>query len=182
MSSGVSETPTRAKRRHPVSPGRPKAVALTPRRLKLIIEKVENGVPPQTAAGTLGIPRATWHRWLTNGREENAIEPYKSLAEKVSAAVDVWHESRVKLIQEAAVKDPRHAEWMLERRLRDEYGMSNGDVNVQINLAAIMQSPDWRDLRDRLLRCLAPFPDAFAAVVGELGGLPAGEEQRQIAA
>lgn len=157
-------------------------MALTPRRQAAIIEKVENGVPPQTAAGTLGIPKATWQRWLASGREPGAPEPYASLAEKIDAAIDVWHESRVRLIQVAGEKDARHAEWMLERRLRSEYGDPKGDVNVQVNLAAIVQSPDWLDLRDRLLRALAPFPDAMAAVVGELGGLPVVEAQRQIAA
>lgn len=159
-------------------------MSLTPRRLNSILEKVRNGVPPQTAAGTLGIPRQTWSKWLTLGRAEDAIEPYKSLADRLDAAVDEWHESRVKVIQTAGEKDARHAEWMLERRLRSEYGDPKGDVNVQVNLAAIVQSPDWLELRDRLLRALAPFPDAMAAVVGELGGLPVVEApaQRQIAA
>lgn len=159
-------------------------MSLTPRRLNLILEKVERGVPPQTAAGTLGIPRATWARWLGQGRAEDAVEPYKSLADRLDAAVDAWHESRVKTIEDAGEKDYRASAWLLERRLRDQYGDPKGDVNVQVNLAAIVQSPDWLELRDRLLRALAPFPDAMAAVVGELGGLPVveGHAQRQIAA
>lgn len=139
-------------------------------------------MPPQTAAGTLGIPRGTWHRWLQQGREEAAIEPYRSLAEKIDAAVDVWHEGRIGLIQVAAVKDPRHAEWLLERRLREEYGDPKGDVNVQVNLASIVQSPQWLELQERLVRALAPFPEALQAVVVELGGMPTVDAQRQIAA
>lgn len=183
MASEISDVKrARPGERHPITPGRRKAVALTPKRLEAILEKVRNGVPPQTAAGTLGIPRATWARWLGQGRAEGACEPYKSLADRLDAAVDEWHESRVKLIQVAGEKDHRAAEWLLERRLRDQYGDPRGDVNVQVNLAAIVQSPDWLELRDRLLRALAPFPEALAAVVGELGGLPAIEAQRQIAA
>lgn len=181
--SEVSEV-RRARRRQQTGKqlGRPKALSLTPRRLNAILEKVRNGVPPQTAAGTLGIPRQTWSKWLQQGRAENAVEPYKSLADKLDAAVDTWHESRVKTIEDAGEKDYRASAWLLERRLRDQYGDPKGDVNVQVNLAAIVAAPEWLELRDRLLRALAPFPEALAAVVGELGGMPVVEAQRQIAA
>lgn len=171
MASGVSEVRRARQSQHPIV-GRPKAVSLTPRRLNLILEKVRNGVPPQTAAGTLGIPRQTWSKWLTLGRADGAVEPYRSLADRLDAAVDEWHESRVKTIEDAGQKDYRASAWLLERRLRDQYGDPKGDVNVQVTLAAIVQSPDWLDLRDRLLRALSPFPEAMAAVVGELGGMP----------
>lgn len=131
---------------------------------------------------TLGIPKGTWKTWLALGREDAAIEPYKSLAQLIDEAVEHWHESRVKTIEDAGDKDYRASQWLLERRFRDQYGDPKGDVNVQVNLAAIVSSPDWLELRDRLLRALAPFPEALAAVVGELGGLPTVEAQRQIAA
>lgn len=118
------------------------------------------------------------------GREDAAIEPYKSLAELIDEAVEHWHESRVKTIEDAGDKDYRASQWMLERRFREQYADPKGDVNVQVNLAAFVQSSDWVDLRDRLLDALEPFPDAMSAVLAELGGLPAAEGygQRQIAA
>lgn len=151
--------------RHPITRGRPKAVSLTPKRLEAILEKVRNGVPPQTAAGTLGIPRGTWSRWLGQGRGDDAVEPYKSLADRLDAAVDEWHESRVRVIQNAGEKDARHAEWMLERRLRSEYGDPNrGGLNVQITVQTVVESPAFAEVMEVIWMALRAHPEAHADV------------------
>lgn len=122
-----------------------------------------------TAAVASGVPRRTFQEWLSKGRREDAVEPYKSMADRIEAALAVYHESRVELVQVGAEKDPRLAFQELERRFKDDWGDPRLTAGVTVNVGVILESPEWLELRARLLRALAAFPDALAAVVVELG-------------
>lgn len=146
--------------------GRPPK-ALTEERLEIILEQVALGVPPQTAAVATGVPEKTWKNWLARGREVDPVEPYASVVRRVDAAIAVYHQSRVSVIHAGAEKDPRLAQWELERRFSDEWG-DKSRSGVTINLGVILQSPEWITLSERLLTILEPFPDALAAVAAEI--------------
>lgn len=154
--------------------------ALTEERISGILEQVRIGVPPQTAAVAAGVPRRTWQNWLARGREDDAPEPYASVAVRLEEATAVYHRSRVSVIHAGAEKDPRLAQWELERRFSDEWGDKNR-AGVTINLGVILQSQEWIDLRDRVLAALDPFPDAQDAVIAVLGGQVIDGEASEVA-
>lgn len=153
---------------HAVKRGRlPKA--LTEARLRRILRKVVVGVPPERAAVAAGVPKRTWQHWLEKGRRPDAVEPYASVASRLETALAVYHESRVQVIHEGALKDPRIAQWELERRFPEDWAdPSRGGVTI--NLGLILQSPEWMHLRDGLLAVLAPHAAALEDVRGFLAG------------
>lgn len=161
-------TAPRARRSAPKG-GKP-PTALTERRLSLICERIANGVPMTTAAVASGVPRRTFQDWLAKGRHADAEEPYKSMADRIESALAVYHESRVELVQVGAEKDPRMAFQELERRFKSDWGDPRVAGGVTVNVGVILESPEWLELRGRLLRALAPFPEALEAVVLELAG------------
>lgn len=142
--------------------------ALTEERLTEILDQVAIGVPPQVAAIASGVPRRTWQNWLARGREAEAPEPYASVAVRLDEALATYHRSRVQIVHDGAVKDPRLAQWELERRFSDEWGDKSRAGSVTVNVGVIVESPEWRALAAEMLEALAPFPDALAAVVGRL--------------
>jgi len=133
-----------------------------------IIEMVGSGVPYNTAASAAGIPERTFWEWMEKGRGPKAREPYRAFVMAVDSAFARWQVSRIELI--AASPDARAQQWLLERRNRKEWGdPGRGDVNVQVNTVAIMESQDWKQIRDKVLAAVADYPDALAAVMRELG-------------
>lgn len=143
---------------------------LTEARVAKICELVAKGVPQQAAAGSLGIPKRTFQEWLEKGRRPDAVEPYRSLAERLAVALDKFHATRVVQLHKVGNDDPKVLQWELERRFASDWADQTRGVGVQVNLGVIVQSPDWLALREQLLSALAPFPDALDAVVGVLGG------------
>jgi hypothetical protein len=57
-------------------------------------------------------------------------------------------------------------------------------VDGRIEVHAIVSSPEWVGLRDRVLEALRPFPDALDAVLAALAGAepPIEGESRELAA
>lgn len=167
-----------------VKPGRPPK-ALTEVRLRRILRKVIAGMPPQSAAVSVGVPKGTWKVWLEKGRKPDAVEPYKSLVERLEVAIAMYQESLVQHVDIGMVKDPRVALNVLERRFPEDWADPGRAGSVTVNLGVVLASPEWIDLRDRLLRALAGFPEALAAVTAELARVaPAleGEIVREIEA
>jgi hypothetical protein len=151
-----------------VRQGRPPK-ALTEVRLRRILRKVIAGVPPERAAIAAGVPKRTWAGWLEKGRRPDAVEPYRSVAERLDHAVSLFQESLVEDVDAGRQKDPRIALQVLERRFPEDWAdPSRGGVTV--NLGVILQSPEWTHLRDGLLAVLAPYPEALEDVRGFLAG------------
>lgn len=142
---------------------------LTPARIRSICSKIEKGVPQTAAAGSLGIPRRTLDNWLMWGRADGAEGIYRDFADAVDRARQKFHASRAVQVMAHAEKDPRSAMFILERRFPDDWA-DHSKAGVTVNVGVILESPEWLELRGRLLRALVPFPDALAAVVLELGG------------
>lgn len=141
--------------------------ALTETRVSKICELVARGVPQQAAAGSLGIPKRTFQNWLEIGRRPEAVEPYRSLADRLETAKDKFHASRAVVVGDAP--DARTTLQVLERRFPADWADPNRG-GVTVNVGVIVESPEWRALSARLLDVLAPFPDALDAVLVELGG------------
>ena len=148
---------------------RPRLLSMPPKVRSALIKMVADGVPFGTACQAIGVPERTFQEWMQKGRAEDAREPYKSFAVEVEKAFALWQVDRVAII--AASPDPRAHQWLLERRNVKEWGdPRRGEVNVQVNLSAIMESPDWQKLRDDLVRSLAAYPDALATALRVMAG------------
>lgn len=176
MASGASG----ARARTPSRIGRPGGRTLTEPRVKKICELVRRGVPQEAAAGAVGIPRRTFQHWLAKGREEEAEEPYRSLAERLEAALDEFHASRAILVGET--KEARTTLEVLARRFpKDWADPERGGVTV--NVGVIVESPEWAALRDAALIALARHPEALADYLAAIGGAPVveGEVVRELA-
>jgi hypothetical protein len=93
------------------------------------------------------------------------------MADRIETALALYHESRVELVQEAADRDPKVAQWELERRFKDDWGdPRRGDLGVTVNVGVLVESTEWKDLAERMLERLAAYPDALAAISDVLPG------------
>jgi hypothetical protein len=165
----VSTAATSGTRARPSRSGRRKAVTLTPARIAKICEQVAAGVPQGAASAALGIPKATFQRWLADGRLEGASGPCAELAAGLDRALGRFHASRAVDVVRHAEKDPRSAMFVLERRFRDDWGDPGRGVGTTVNVN-LQAAPEWLELRARILGALARHPDALADVLAELGG------------
>lgn len=123
----------------------------------------------KTAAVANGIPERTFHDWLGKGRLEDAVEPYRSFVGEVEQAMEAWAARAVQRIDVHGEKDWRAEAWLLERRRPDEFG-DPAKGGVVVNVGVLVESPEWRDLSQRLLERLSAFPEALAAVADLMAG------------
>ena len=149
--------------------GRPRRKAgrptkLTPAIQEAICTKLRAGNVPETAAISEGVARRTFFLWLERGK--NGEQPYEDFRLAVDQAIA---EFEVKVVA-GAVSDPKNSIAILERRFPDRWSLKREQVNVQVNLSAIMESPDWQRLRDDLVRSLAAYPDALATALRVMAG------------
>lgn len=98
--------------------GRPSK--LTPERHKRIVELIEAGNYPETAAGACGVNRATYYVWMAKGREAKSGR-YKDFHDDVVRAREAAEADLVAMVKLAAVEDWRAASWMLERTRKGKY-------------------------------------------------------------
>lgn len=139
----------------------------------MICDRIANGVPQTTAAVATGVPKRTFQEWLEKGRREGAAEPYKSMADRIEAALAVYHESRIELVQIGAEKDPRLAFQELERRFRDDWAdprmLPAGGVNINVTIEA-----ERRDTAERMVaaatRVLGDQPELLERFFAEFSG------------
>jgi hypothetical protein len=102
--------------------------ALTPARRKLLLEAIEKGHSPTAASSIAGISRRTLQREL----QRSAV-----LARQVDAARDKAESYLLEKVIEAAAKDARHAEWLLERRWAETYGRNAAQAIPPEQVAAL---------------------------------------------
>jgi len=158
----TSEKQIAANRRNAQLAGRPPS-AISPEQREEIYEAVRAGVPPEAAAGRLGINRATLYRWMAAGRPDDAIEPYASFLLNIDRALADWETRDILLIGKAAETQWQAAAWRLERRLVDKYGRRtriDGAITVQARPfidAAKLTLDEQHQLRELLMKAQ---PDA----------------------
>jgi transposase len=133
-----------------------------------IVQAVRTGTSLEGAASYAGVPRQTFFDWLRRGRQPRAYKPYRDLALAIDEALGVFEANANALIAKAAHEQWPAAAWQLERKFPDKYGRRtriDGSVQVQ----AIVASPEWIGLRDRVLAALQPYPEALEAVLQAVG-------------
>jgi hypothetical protein len=98
--------------------GRPSK--LTPERHKRIVDLIEAGNYPETAAGACGVSRTAFYDWMAKGREAKSGK-YKDFADDVQRAREAAEAELVATVKLAARDDWRAASWMLERTRKGKY-------------------------------------------------------------
>lgn len=127
------------------------------------------GASLEAAAAANGVPETTFFRWLQMGRAEDAIPVYRDFAQQIAEALGRSELEKVAMVEKAARKEWTAAAWILERRWPQRYGRRTR-VDGQLQVQAIVATPEWAGLRDRMLEALRPFPEALDAVLEALSG------------
>jgi hypothetical protein len=105
--------------------GRPPT--LTPEVQKRICAAIRAGNFRDVAAGAAGIPVRTLRDWLRKGRD-GTPGPYADFLHAVLEAERAAEIAAVALVLKAAKKDPRHAQWWLERKFPQRWGRCRGEL------------------------------------------------------
>lgn len=107
--------------------GRP--TALTQELSDLICEAVRNGNYRDTAAEWVGITVRTLRSWVRRGKQEpgSAYERFLHALLEAEGAAEI---KMVELVCKAAVEDPKHAEWWLERKFPQRWGSQRAEVRA----------------------------------------------------
>ena len=142
--------------------GRP--TKLTPELHTEIVRTIKAGNYIETAAAMAGINRDTLREWVRQGIRHPAGK-YGSFARDVEKAMAHSEVMDVLGIRKAGEREWTARAWLLERRFPDKWGKKGADVTINI-----AQSPQWQELRERIVRALEPFPEAMEAVARELTG------------
>lgn len=114
----------KGERRNPLiesrpGPGRP--LTLTPELSALAVQYVRAGAAPIRALAKCGVPQSTAETW--RGRARKGDEPYATLWSIVELAESTaLAESEERIRAAAAGGEWKADAWLLERRLRGEYG------------------------------------------------------------
>ena len=139
--------------------GRRPCVNLTEARVRRMVDLIRRGVPQGAAAGAVGIPRRTLERWLAKGREQDAVEPYKSLADRLQVALDEFHASRAIIVAES--RDDRTALEVLRRRFKDDWGDERSGTVINNNVMNVQVTDAAQELLSAARRVLSDSPDKF---------------------
>jgi transposase len=164
-------TPKRAKpRSKPRTPRKRRGPApgITDELTARICSAIVVGATLDAAAAANGVPHRTFFDWLARGRAEGAIPVYRDFADQIEQALGRMQLQKLGLIDKATTKEWTAAAWILERRFPDQFGRRTR-IDGQVQVQAIVASPEWIGLRDRVLAALQPYPDALEAVLKAVG-------------
>lgn len=84
------------------------------------------------SARAAGISERTFRLWLKSGRESSS-GLYHNFYTDIVKAENAAEIKQVKLILEAATKDPRHAQWWLERKFPERWASNRDQFRVLAN-------------------------------------------------
>jgi transposase len=84
-----------------------------------ICASLVKGSSIKSASIICGIGERTFHEWMERG--ENGEEPYQSFFSAATRARERHKAKLIAVVMEAADKDARHAEWLLERQFPSEF-------------------------------------------------------------
>ncbi len=97
--------------------GRPSV--LTPEAQKKILAALRCGLSRAAAATRAGVGARTFRDWMAR---ENDVEPFASFRVEVDAAEASCEARLSAVVFKAALADPKHAQWLLERRFPASWG------------------------------------------------------------
>jgi hypothetical protein len=146
--------------------GRP--TKLTPELHTEIVRTIKAGNYIETAAAMAGVNRDTLREWVRQGiRRGNG--KYHAFALDVEQAMAHAEVMDVLGIRKAGEREWTARAWLLERRFPDRWGKRGSEVTINL-----VQTPQWQELKAKLVSALRPYPEAAAAVAAVLGsGEPA---------
>lgn len=141
--------------------GRP--AKLTPERQKLIVELLRRGNTREAAAAGAQIDRRTMYKWLAaypwfkaaveKAEHEAEVLFVQRIFEAATQSEVIEHfDSRGNLLTRRVKRDPKAAEWWLERRRRDTWRPPNQGIEVggpdggpvgAVNVMVWRPDPEW---------------------------------------
>lgn len=122
----------------------------------------------EAAAIASGVARSTFFDWLTLGRQEDSPKIYRDFVRELDEALALFEVDAMGRIAKAGSQEWQADAWRLERRYPERYGRRTR-IDGQVEVRAIVASPEWLELRDRVLEALTPFPEALEAVLEAIG-------------
>ena len=99
------------------SRGRP--IVLNATLQKRIFALLQKGSTIKSAAILCGVSERAFHSWMERGKRDE--QPYKKFFDAASRAREQHKANLIAVVREAAHKDARHAEWLLERQFPHEF-------------------------------------------------------------
>lgn len=176
----MSRKPATAPRRHrmavgsTVMDGNGHATALTPARAKALIAELEVGDWPAMAAIRADVAPTSLYRWVREGCEPAAVEPYASFAAEFCKVEARIAGEMMAVIMGAARggekprkgtsrPDPEWAAWVLQNRFRylwriDKEGHQGGVSVLETVIEAIAANDNA--MREQAKAILAAIPEA----------------------
>ena len=134
--------------------GRP--IVLNAALTRRICALLEKGSTFKSAAILCGCSERAVHSWRERGSRNQ--QPYKSFFDAVTRAREKHRQNLIDVVREAAHKDARHAEWLLERQFPHEFApYDRRPIPVEpeqkrINVAFVV------DTKGKTLEEVANFP------------------------
>lgn len=127
----------------------------------MLLEQIQLGQSYKMACQRAGIHYSNFRRWIKKGEKAKTGE-YREFCDRLKEAEAMGTESMLENIRRAGNKGHWQADaWILERRHPEDFGRSRsaddppperGDVNVNVNVDARQQRPDYSNLSDEELK------------------------------
>src|SRR5262245_11705061 len=99
--------------------GRGRPIVLNAALTKRICALLQKGSTIKSAAILCGVSERAFHSWMEPGKRNE--QPYKRFFDAASRAREQHKANLIAVVREAAHKDARHAEWLLERQFPHEF-------------------------------------------------------------
>jgi transposase len=122
-----------------------------------ICQYLRDGTTVADACALVGVPKRTFHTWMTNGKKDlraGEQTAFAMFAVEVEGAMAEAKHQAVSAVLRAAENPAfwQAGAWFLERRYPDEYGKqdrlnlnhSGGVASIGVNLSEALQNPETR--------------------------------------
>jgi hypothetical protein len=159
--------------------GRGRPIVLNAALTKRITALLRKGSSIKSAAILCGVCERSFHSWMKRGKRNE--QPFRTFFNAASRAREQHKANLIAVVREAAHKDARHAEWLLERQFPHEFAPYDRrpipvepepEVAKKINVAFILP-----DLKGKSLQEVANFP-----VITTEEAMPQPEPERELTA
>jgi hypothetical protein len=99
--------------------GRGRPIRLNAALQRRVCALLRKGSTIKSAMILCGVAERSFHSWMKRGKRNE--QPYKSFFDAASHAREQHKANLIAVVREAAHKDARHAEWLLERQFPHEF-------------------------------------------------------------
>lgn len=154
--------------------GRGRPIVLNAALQRRICGLLAKGSTIKSAAILCGVAERTFHSWMERGKRNE--QPYKRFFDAASRAREQHKANLIAVVREAAHKDARHAEWLLERQFPHEFAPYDRrpipvepEPEKRINVAFVVET------KGKSLEEVATFPVISAEEIAK-----ASEPEREL--